>query len=316
MEQSILNAEAGEEETIPRGNLSSAPSVSLHLCVKSNHSSQRSREIIYLSQPEPVSMGDAWFDIASTSHFWIRRRFEVLRKLAPQFDWSCLKLAEIGSGSGLVQRQFEDQFGAEIDGFDLNETALQNAVSRTSRCFCYNIHARKDQLRGGYDAIVLFDVIEHIDDDRGFLESALFHLKPGGSLIINVPALMSLFSGYDKAAGHVRRYAAEDLIALLEVCGLKATAWTYWGRPMLPLLALRKRRLEKMTDKDEILRDGFASRGALVNAALLALSRCEPIPQHNTGTSLMLIAHRKSDGGVHPASPNGLQAWGHRSEGR
>ena len=257
-----------------------------------------SREIIYLSQPEPVSMGDAWFDIASTSHFWIRRRFEVLRKLAPQFDWPRLKLAEIGSGSGLVQRQFEDQFGAEIDGFDLNETALQTAVSRKSRCLCYNIHARDDQLRGVYDAIrEFFDVVEHIDDDLGFLESALFHLKPGGSLIINVPALMQIFSGYDKAAGHVRRYAAEDLIALVEGCGLKTTAWTYWGRPMLPLLTLRKRRLEKMTDKDEILRDGFASRGALGNAALLALSRCERIPQHQTGTSLMLIAHRESDGG-------------------
>jgi SAM-dependent methyltransferase len=297
MEQSIFNAKAAEEETAPRGSLSSSPSVSPHLCTKSNHSTQVSREIIYLSQPEPVSMGDAWFDIASTSHFWIRRRFEVLRKLAPHFDWPRLTLAEIGSGSGLVQRQFEDQFGAEIDGFDLNETALQTAVSGKSRCLCYNIHARDDQLRGAYDAIVLFDVVEHIDDDRGFLESALFHLKPGGSLIINVPALMQVFSGYDKAAGHVRRYGAEDLIALVEGCGLKTTAWTYWGRPMLPLLALRKRRLEKMTDKDEILRDGFASRGALGNAALLALSRCERIPQHETGTSLMLIAHRESDGG-------------------
>lgn len=256
-----------------------------------------SREITYLSQPEPVSMGDAWFDIASTSHFWIRRRFEVLRKLAPQFGWPHLKLAEIGSGSGLVQRQFEDQFGAEVDGFDLNESALQNAVSRKSRCFCYNIHARVEQLRGVYDAIVLFDVIEHIDDDRGFLESALFHLKLGGSLIINVPALMQFFSAFDKAAGHVRRYAAEELIALVEGCGLKTTAWTYWGRPMLPLLAIRKRRLEKITDEDEILRDGLASRGTLGNMALLALSRCEFIPQHKSGTSLMLVAHRQSDDG-------------------
>ncbi len=242
-------------------------------------------------------MGNAWFDIASTNHFWIRRRFEVLRNLAPPCDWTRLKLAEIGSGSGLVQRQFEDQFGAEIDGFDLNETALRNTVSRRSRCLCYNIHARIDQLRGAYDAIVLFDVIEHIDDHREFLESALFHLKHGGFVIINVPALMSLFSAYDKAAGHVRRYAPDELITLVGACGLKVTAWTYWGSPMLPLLAIRQRRLEKMADQDQILRDGFATRGPLANAALLTLSRCERIPQHNSGTSLMLIARRQSDGG-------------------
>ena len=251
-----------------------------------------SREVTYLSQPEPVSMGDAWFEIASTKHFWIRRRFEVLRKLAPQFDWPRLRLAEIGSGSGLVQRQFEDEFGAEIDGFDLNEVALQNSVGRRSRCLCYNIHARAEQLREAYDVIVLFDVIEHIEDDQGFLDSALFHLKPGGSIIINVPALMSLFSAYDKAAGHVRRYAAQELIALVEACGLRTTSWTYWGRPMIPLLSIRQRRLAKLSDDGDILRGGFATRGVLANAALHALSRFERIPQHQTGTSLMLVAQK------------------------
>ncbi len=254
------------------------------------------QEIVYLSKPEPVSMGDAWFDIASARHFWIQRRFEVLHKLTTGFDWPHLKLAEIGSGSGLVQRQFEDYLGAEIDGFDLNEVALRQAAGLRSQRFCYNIHARSASLHRTYDGIVLFDVIEHIDDDLGFLESAIHHLKPGGFLVINVPALQSLYSSYDKAAGHVRRYSAEELIALVKSAGLKVEQWTYWGKPMLPLLALRKRRLEAMHDADAIIRDGFDSRGALMNAALLTLSRCETIPQQSKGTSLMLIA-RMSDAG-------------------
>ena len=86
-------------------------------------------EIAYLSQPEPVSMGDAWFSIASTEHFWIRRRFEVLRALTPGFDWPALRLAEIGCGSGLLQRQLEDECGARVDGFDLNELALKGSVA-------------------------------------------------------------------------------------------------------------------------------------------------------------------------------------------
>ena len=235
-------------------------------------------------------MGDAWFEIASAEHFWIRRRFEVLRKLAPDFDWPRLKLAEIGSGSGLVQRQFEDEFDAEVDGFDLNEIALRNSVCRKSQVICYNIHGRVEHLRQAYDAILLFDVLEHIDDHHAFLESVVYHLKIGGSLFINVPAFASYFSAYDEAAGHVRRYVADELIAVVEACGLKTVRWTYWGKPMLPLLAIRKRRLEKLTDPDAILRGGFASRGALANAALLALARCERIPQHTKGTSLMLVA--------------------------
>jgi SAM-dependent methyltransferase len=249
-------------------------------------------DIAYFSESEPVSMGDEWFEIASTEHFWIRRRFDVLRKLTPAFNWAQLKLAEIGSGTGLLQRQFEDYFGAEIDGFDLNQTALQNAVTRKSRCICYNIHARLDQLRAAYDTIVLFDVIEHIEDDRRFLESALFHLKDSGALIVNVPASKSLFSAYDRAAGHVRRYEVQDTNALMKACGLTITAWTYWGWPLLPLLAVRKRWLKKFTNEEKILQQGFGPRGPLVNTALRVLACCEPIPQHVAGTSLMLVARR------------------------
>ncbi len=248
--------------------------------------------IVYLSQPEPVSMGDAWFSIASTDHFWIRRRFEVLRRLTADFDWSKQRLAEIGCGSGLLQRQFEDHLGVSIDGFDLNELALRESVCRTSRRICYNIFTRDPSLREAYDSILLFDVIEHIDDDRAFLEAALFHLKPGGRVLINVPADPALHSAYDRAAGHVRRYLAPDLIALVEACGLKVTRWTYWGWPLRLLLRIRQHRLRGATDHDEILRSGFSTRGRAINAALWCFSHAERIPQQHAGSSLLLIAQR------------------------
>jgi hypothetical protein len=43
------------------------------------------RPIIYLSPPTQVSMGDWWFDIATVDHFWIRRRFDVMRRIAASF---------------------------------------------------------------------------------------------------------------------------------------------------------------------------------------------------------------------------------------
>ena len=247
-------------------------------------------DIAYLSQPEPVSMGDAWFSIASTEHFWIRRRFEVLRALTPGFDWPALRLAEIGCGSGLLQRQLEDECGARVDGFDLNELALKGSVARSSPRICYNIHARDASLRHAYNGIFLFDVIEHIDDHRSFLDAALFHLKPGGHLFINVPADPALFSNYDRAAGHVRRYLAPDLTDLVESLGLQVAQWSYWGWPLRPLLHIRQRRLRDATDHDEILRDGFSSRSNFVNSALWLLSQAERIPQHHAGSSLMLVA--------------------------
>jgi SAM-dependent methyltransferase len=249
-------------------------------------------DITYLSQPESVSMGDAWFSIATTKHFWIRRRFQVLQKLAQDFPWRTARLAEIGCGSGLVQRQVEEAHGVTVDGFDLNELALKQSVCETSRRFCYNIFNREASLEAAYDGVLLFDVIEHIDDHRSFLEAANFHLKPGGRLFINVPADPALFSNYDKAAGHVRRYLAEDLISLVESLGMKVPAWTYWGKPLRPLLSLRKRRLQNVADEDEVLREGFSPRSAFVNMGLWMLSQLERVPQHSSGASLMLIAQR------------------------
>jgi SAM-dependent methyltransferase len=253
-------------------------------------------EITYLTQPESVSMGDAWFDIANVDHFWIRRRFQVLRQIAGDLLRPQMRIAEIGCGSGLLQRQLEDECGVQVDGFDLNEHALKRSVCRSSRRFCYNIFSRDVALREAYGAIFLFDVIEHIEDHRGFLDAVLFHLRPGGHLLINVPADSALFSAYDRAAGHVRRYLSSELISLVESLGLRAEQWTYWGWPLRLLLHIRRRRLEKMTNHDEILRDGFSPRGGFINLGLFLFSQFEKIPQHGSGSSLMLIARRPEIG--------------------
>ena len=247
-------------------------------------------DINYLSKPEGVSMGNAWFSVASPKHFWIRRRFQVLQKLAGDFPWRTSRLGEIGCGSGLVQRQVEDHFGTTIDGFDLNEYALKESVCQTSQRYCYNIHARNAAFKAIYNGMILFDVIEHIDDHRAFLEAAMFHVKLGGLVFINVPADAGLMSAYDTAAGHVRRYGSEELIELVKACGLRVENWTYWGRPLRPLLKVRRWQLRNATDPDAILRSGFTPPGKIGNTLLMFLSQLECIPQHHSGSSLMVVA--------------------------
>ncbi|MFZ0969888.1 MAG: hypothetical protein WAN13_16575, partial [Candidatus Acidiferrales bacterium] len=69
------------------------------------------RNITYLSAPVGVSMADQWFDIAALDHFWIRRRFDVFRRLSGDLIPQARDIAEIGCGHGLVQRQIEDAYG-------------------------------------------------------------------------------------------------------------------------------------------------------------------------------------------------------------
>ncbi|GAC1661771.1 MAG: hypothetical protein NVS9B4_14480 [Candidatus Acidiferrum sp.] len=232
-------------------------------------------------------MADKWFEIATVDHFWIRRRFEVLRRMAGDLISGAGEMAEIGCGHGLLQRQIEDAYGKEVSGFDLNEYALKQSISRRSRICCYDIFQKEPALRERFSVIFLFDVLEHIAEEDQFLKAVLFHLAPNGKIIVNVPAGQWAFSSYDEAAGHVRRYVAGTLQATSERNHLEVQQWSYWGMPLVPTLVLRKLWLMGKQDQDKIISAGFDSRAPVINSALGILSKCEVIPQKLLGTSLM-----------------------------
>jgi SAM-dependent methyltransferase len=250
------------------------------------------REVEYLSPAAEVSMSDGYFQIATTNHFWVSRRFEVLQRIANGVLSGAAEIAEVGCGHGLLQRQIEDKYGKPVTGFDLNEYGLKHNVSRISRVCCYDIHQRNEELRGKFDVILLFDVLEHISDEDRFLDALLFHLAPTGKLIISVPAGRWLFSEYDTAAGHVRRYAVKDLREVALRNKLEIQRWTWWGLPLIPMLAMRKLVLMGRRDLREINATGFDSKARWINTALGTLARLEWIPQKFLGTSLMAVLQR------------------------
>jgi SAM-dependent methyltransferase len=255
------------------------------------------RTITYLSPPAEVSMADRWFEIAAIDHFWIRRRFEVFQRVAGGLVTGAHEIAEIGCGNGLLQLQIERVYGRDVAGFDLNEVALKQNVSERSTIYCYDIYRKNPALRGKFDLIFLFDVLEHITEEDSFLGALLFHLAPGGKLVVNVPAGMWAFSEYDVAAGHVRRYSIRSLQETARRNRLAIKACTYWGLPLVPTLVLRKLWLLGQHDKDKIISTGFDSRTNLINQVLGMISRCELIPQTFLGTSLMAVLEPDRDAG-------------------
>ncbi len=247
------------------------------------------RTIAYLSSPTPVNMGDWWFEIATSNHFWIRRRFQVMRRLADSVIRNSKRSAEVGCGNGLLQRDIEEYYGIPVSGFELNELALRKNISRTGPLYCYDIHQRLPEFEAQFDLVFLFDVLEHIEDESAFLQSIKFHLAESGILLINVPAHQFLYSDYDRAAGHIRRYSAGSLLKVAERNGFKARSVSYWGLPLIPFLVARK----AMSLGRDDGRAGFDARGHFVNAILSLLARCEWIPQRFLGTSVMAVLENK-----------------------
>jgi SAM-dependent methyltransferase len=77
-----------------------------------------------------------------------------------------------------------------------------------------------------FDSVIYIDVLEHIEDDRAELMRAARHLSPGGHLVVLSPAYPALYSAFDDAIGHFRRYTASALQSIAP-SGLKLAQSRY-----------------------------------------------------------------------------------------
>lgn len=89
-----------------------------------------------------------------------------------------------------------------------------------------------------FDLITLLDVLEHVDDDLGTLASLASLLKPGGHLLLTVPAFPFLWSEHDVVHRHYRRYRRPELMARVEAAGLRVIHASYYNSILFPLVAV------------------------------------------------------------------------------
>lgn len=83
-----------------------------------------------------------------------------------------------------------------------------------------------------FDFVCAFELIEHIEDDAGFIRECVQRLRPGGLLMVTTPAGAARFSASDGLVGHFRRYDPSELGALLESAGLELTELRRYGAPL------------------------------------------------------------------------------------
>jgi SAM-dependent methyltransferase len=249
--------------------------------------------VTYLSAPTPFQMADDWYPYARPEHFWFRWRFAALRALlgAPPLPTPAL---EVGCGNGAARTQFEQAYACAVDGCDVNAAALRQAAPGRGQLYFYNVHERRPAWCSHFASIILLDTLEHITAPVEFLRALAWHLRPGGQLILNVPAWAWLYSRYDAAQGHVKRYTARVLRTELHAAGFTLAQHGYWGLTLLPVLLARKLMLQ-LTPAERVVAAGFEPGSALVQGVLDTLQRgeCATRVLWPVGISLVAIARRE-----------------------
>jgi SAM-dependent methyltransferase len=188
----------------------------------------------------PAEGNEACFAVEETS-FWFEHRNEVIAALIGRYrdELEGAPFADIGGGNGFVALAIEALGIPTL----LVEPGPQGARRAHARGLSSVVEGTLDscQFRDGCLAGAgMFDVVEHIADDVGFLRETRRALRPGGLVFVSVPAYPLLWSHEDAAAGHERRYTSASMSRLLEEAGLEKRYLGHFFRPLPPLIGLMR----------------------------------------------------------------------------
>jgi SAM-dependent methyltransferase len=212
-----------------------------------------------------------------------------------------LRILDIGCGTGKMLDELAP-FGAVV-GADFSPEALQFCVTRGVGADLARADVRRLPFAGeSFDVVTAMDIIEHIDDDKAAACEVFRVLRPGGRLLVTVPAFPSLWSEHDEALHHHRRYTAPRLRDLFQRVGLGVERLSYTVTSLFPPI-WAYRQVSNLLRRP---RPGGEKKANLVrfsgpvNAALLSLSEWETrlvgrlsLP---FGVSVVCVARRPAAG--------------------
>jgi SAM-dependent methyltransferase len=240
-------------------------------------------------------------------HFWFYSRNQIIaarvERLAAEFSGR-FRLLEVGCGTGNVLRVLAEGFPkATVVGMDLFAEGLQYARRRTSAALVQG-DMHRPPFADQFEIIGLFDVLEHLPDDRQVLRDLGAMLQDGGVLLITVPAHTRLWSYFDEAAHHCRRYEPDELKRKLIEAGYEIDYISQFMMSIFPMVwigreisALANRMLGRGGSSVEQMATQELRPNPLVNRALTWLLSLETrrLARGHTlplGTSLLAVARK------------------------
>lgn len=177
----------------------------------------------------PIATDIGW--VPAPRYLMRRARVQALLRDIPRG-----RLLEVGPGSGAMLVEFADA-GFQCEALDSSAAARERTTALLDRSgHSIPVHAEPaTNWVGRFDVVCAFEVLEHIEDDLAAVELWRSWLRPGGFLLMSVPAHMKLWTARDEWAGHVRRYERDGLKDVLERGGFDCSRFECYGFPLTNL---------------------------------------------------------------------------------
>ncbi|TMD86257.1 MAG: methyltransferase domain-containing protein [Chloroflexi bacterium] len=171
-------------------------------------------------------------DQLEQDHWWYAGRRAVILAALRQYLDKGARVLDFGCGAGGLTHALAARY--QVLGVDSSKTAIEVAQRRGINA---QLIDSNQPLPGGFDAVCALDVLEHLDDDEGMVRRLAACIRPGGRIIVTVPAYAWLWGSMDEVAGHRRRYRLRSLRGLMERAGLRRVHASYFNSLLFPALA-------------------------------------------------------------------------------
>ena len=182
------------------------------------------------------------------------------------------RLVEGGIGSARNLLEFRDA-GYDVTGFDIMNESVQHGIGRgIEDCRVHDLEQPWPLEEESVRAVVLLDVLEHVENPVRVLQHVKHVLRPDGGIVFTVPAYPWLFSEWDKQLGHYRRYTSKVMREQVRAAGLKIEWLNHWNAFTLPA-AVAVRGVEKMRPARQ--QPDFPAVSPFVNRLLLNAAGAE-----------------------------------------
>jgi len=232
----------------------------------------------------PVVLEKGWVPAPS----FLLRRNRILRLIN---KFSAGKLLEIGCGAGTLLHEL-NQRGFTCEALETSVPALEIARHVNANDVVFH-QTPQPSWASRFDYLLAFEVLEHIEDDRTALATWHSWIKPGGFILISVPAHMKKWSPSDVWAGHFRRYERLGLVELVTAGGFTIEHFENYGFPLAnvisPLRAWAHSR--NLSARQRINNNKRASNNDLSGVQRNAESKFYPLLKSLPGRLLMHLAY-------------------------
>jgi SAM-dependent methyltransferase len=230
-------------------------------------------------------------------------RWAVVRNLVREIAPSTI--LELGCGRG--------GFGARLariatyTAVEPDETSWQAARDQITAIGGTVVHGdhHKTPDPGSYDLVCAFEVLEHLADDAAALQEWLPLVRPGGHLLLSVPADPERFGPMDEQAGHYRRYNAEQLGERLAAAGAVDIMLRHYAWPLGYALEAVRNRLasrhsgevaqstaeQRTAGSGRVLQPGARLTGLAIRAGIAPFTALQAVTPHK-GPALLALARR------------------------